>query len=143
MTLQQWVDMCSWVEVINNVIAKEGECEGSAILEQNGKKRLHLGGNVFVTLKKGLTGVDLRWYWLPPSPNIDYQQDPSQFDVVPTRYGIWLTYKEWYKLESLREVVEKCIPALAGMEDCPSTHFNQEAAFLCIHCNPNGHHVWV
>jgi len=141
--LQQWVDLCSWGAVIGDVIEKEREREGSGIIAENGRRRFHLGGNVHVTLKKGMAGVDFRWYWLPPSPDIDYKQDPSSFDVQPTRYGIWLTYKEWYKLESLCDLVAKCIPALEGMEECAGQHFNQEGLLVCIHCNPNGHHVWI
>ena len=143
LTLQQWMDLGSWASVINDVIEKEKVCEGTGILEENGRKRLHLGGNVYVTLKKGLGGVDVRWFWLPPSPATDYQQDPSSFNVQSTRYGIWLSYKEWAKLDGLRSIMHKCIPALEGMDDCASTHFNQEELYMCIHCNPNGHHVWV
>jgi hypothetical protein len=143
LNLQQWVDFCSWVDIVNDVIEKEKESEGSGIEEVDGKRRMHLGGNVYMSLKRGLPGVDFRWFWLPPSSTVDYQQGPGDFDVQPTRYGIWLNYKEWYKLDSLRNLVQKCIPALEGMIDCSSQHLNQEGILLCIHCNPNGHHVWI
>jgi hypothetical protein len=143
LNLQQWVDLCSWSGIINDTIERERNRLGSGITEENGQKRMHLGSNVYVSLKKGLGGVDFRWFWLPPKADVDYQQDPTSFDVQPSRYGIWLSYKEWFKLDSLRELVLKCIPALEGMDDCPSTHFNQEGSFLCKHCNPNGYHAWL
>jgi hypothetical protein len=143
LNLQQWVDLCSWSDIIHDVIEKEKQAEGSGVDEEDGQKRMHLGGNVYMSIKRGLPGVDFRWFWLPPSATVDYQQEPGAFNVQPTRYGIWLNYKEWYKLDGLRDLVQKCIPSLEGMNECASQHLNQEGILLCVHCNPNGHHVWI
>jgi hypothetical protein len=143
LNLQQWVDMCYWSDTVNEIIEKERESEGSGILAENGRKRMHLGGNVYMTVKRGLPGIDFRWYWLPPDNNVDYKQSPEDFNVQPTRYGIWLTYREWYKLGSLRYYVDQFIPELEGLQDCPSQHFNQQGMLLCVHCNPNGHQAWM
>ena len=143
LSLQQWVDLCSWFGLIKDIIEKEKESEGSGIQEEHGQKRIHVGANVYLSLKRGLPGVDIRWFWMPPSPTVDYKQDPSSFDIQPSRYGIWLNYKEWSKLEGLRDLVRQCIPALEGMSDCVTQHLNQEGLLLCVHCNPNGHHVWI
>ena len=88
LNLQQWVDFCSWCDIISDVIEKERESEGSGIDEEDGQKRMHLGGNIYVSLKQGLPGVDFRWFWMPPSPTVDYKQEPAAFDVQPSRYGI-------------------------------------------------------
>ena len=143
LNLQQWVDMVKMITMINEVITKEAEKEGSGICSEDGQRRIHLGGNVFITIKQGMRGLDFRWFWLPPAGEVDFHQQPEAFKVHPTKYGLWLTYAQWDKLVSLRTIIEESIPELRAMKDCPSQHDNQQGRLICCHCNPNGHHVWV
>jgi hypothetical protein len=140
LNLQQWVDLVCIFSKINEVFEEEAECEGSAIDPVTNVKRFHIGGNVYVSLKKGLKGVDFRWFWLPPSETVDYQQQPEQFDVQPTRYGIWLNWHEWYTLTTLQETMVNWVP-IEDMKECSTQHHNNRRRLLCSHCNPNGHHT--
>jgi hypothetical protein len=140
MNLQQWVDFVSVFSTIQDIFEEEGEREGSAIDAANNVKRLHIGGNVYVTLKKGVKGVDIRWFWFPHSQTVDYQQAPELFDVEPTRYGIWLSWHEWYTLTTFQEVMKNCVP-IEDMKECRPQHHNNRRLLLCSHCNPNGHHT--
>jgi hypothetical protein len=140
LNLQQWVDLVSAFSQIQHIFEEEAECEGSAIVAINNVKRIHLGGNVYVTLTKGMKGLDFRWFWFPPSQTVDYMQRPELFDVQPTRYGIWLTFHEWITLTHYKEIMETCIP-IEDMKECRTQHINNRRMLLCSHCNPNGHHT--
>ena len=138
--LQQWVDLVSIFSKINIVFEEEAECEGSAIDCVTNVKRFHIGGNVYVTLRKGMKGVDFRWFWLPPSETVDYMQSPELFDVQPTRYGIWLNWHELYTLTTFQEMMQNCVP-IEDMKECSKEHHTNRRRLVCSHCNPNGHHT--
>jgi hypothetical protein len=140
--LQQWTDLTFMADTINDMIQKEEEVEGSGISSDEGILRWSLGGNVFVTLRRGMPGLDFRWFWQPPEENIDYHQDPESFKLHPTKYGIWLNYDEWMKVVSLKEIVVGLIPDLDEMVPCRYTHDKEQGLLMCSHCNSNGYHVW-
>jgi hypothetical protein len=140
--LQQWIDLTCLHPSINDVIEKEEEEEGSAISGPEAMLRWSVGGNVYVTARRGMPGLDFRWFWLPPDEATDYHQQPHAFKVHPTKYGIWLNYDEWARVTSLKGVVAELIPDLADMSECQLEHNTQIELLMCAHCNPNGHHVW-
>jgi hypothetical protein len=142
-TLQQWTDLTSLYDTINDVIQKEEEAEGSGIIEDDGVLRWPVGGNVYVTLRRGMPGLDFRWFWLPPEEEkVDYHQAPELFKVHPTKYGVWLNYAKWHKVIMLTSVVTHLIPDLANMKACNLQHMNSLNLHMCHHCNPNGFHAW-
>lgn len=143
LSLQQWVDLGYWIDDINQIISQQDKTEGSFIVGDLAVGRVNLGGNVFISLKRGLPSMDFCWFWLPPSESNDLYQEPQKFNVHPTKYGIWITYAEWQELIQLRPIVHKLLPALESMTLCAAMHDCQKSALQCSHCNPNGHHVWA
>ena len=143
LNVQQWVDLISWMPIINIITSLEVEKEGSGVIADDGIKRMSLGGNVYVTLKKGRSGMDIRWYWLPHDNTVDLYVRPDEFDVQPTRYGIWLKYTELRQLQQLVPIVKQLMPELNDMRCCETSHDAQEALLRCDHCNPNGYIAWI
>ena len=143
LNLQQWTDLVGWMGMINAITTLEAEKEGTGVTSDDGVKRLSLGGNVYVTLKKGHTGMDIRWYWLPHDHTVDLYVAPDDFTVQPTRYGIWLKYGEFYQLQKLVPIVKQLMPELEDMSHCFIQHDNEDGLLRCDHCNPNGYIAWI
>lgn len=81
--------------------------------------RLHIGGNVFVSISKQWPHVDVRQFWLPK----------YSADVCPTRTGISLKFYQFYKLK------EASISVPDDVEVC--FHQNLMDSIQCQECNPN------
>ena len=143
LNIQQWVDLISWMPLINLITTLESQQAGTGVMAEDGIKRMSLGGNVYVTLKKGQTGMDIRWYWLPHDNTVDLYVRPDEFNVQPTRYGIWLKYEQLCQLEKLVPIVKQLMPELNDMTECATQHDAQEGMLKCDHCNPNGYVAWI
>ena len=143
LNLHQWISIVQQMGSINSIIKLEAEKEGSAIDGDDGTRRLSLGGNVYITFMKGRDGMDFRWFWLPHDNTVDLYVAPHEFNVRPSRYGIWLKNAEFHQLEKLVPIVKQLLPELEGMEYCWDGHDNQESQLQCHHCNPNGYIAWI
>jgi len=97
--------------------------------QQDVKLRLHLGGNVFVSLTSGIWCVDIRQFFMPK----------GEEEVRPTREGIALRFGEYQKLCEIMPMLPDLIPALNSVQLCrlQDDHQNQEGAMQCVECNPN------
>jgi hypothetical protein len=143
LSLQQWVDLGYWVDDVNQMISQQDSGDTSYFTGEIPEGRVNLGGNVYISLKRGLPGMDFRWFWLPPDDTVDLYEEPQKFNVHPTKHGIWITYVQWQELVRLMPIVHKLVPELEGMTFCAASHDGQKGSLQCAHCNPNGYRVWM
>ena len=90
----------------------------------------HLGGNYYVTLKKGYPCVNIRRWFLPE----------NQQEIVPTKTGIALSFDQWEKVKLAMILVRDLLKnQLDNITFCEFTdsHAGQLGALRCSNCNPN------
>ena len=114
-------------------------------LKEDEDKRAHIGGNTFVTVKSDRAVIDIRDYFLPPDDNRDLEVSPYDFfdDLVPTKRGVQISVSGWQMLigkaaEILKEFAGTTIDYSLGTCE----HAGQSEYMACLHCNPNGYHLW-
>ena len=121
-------------------ITKAGENNEEA------ENKWHIGGNVYVTVKRGWPYVDIRQFWVPTLAADEALkqgfQGPSDFRTHPTKRGICLTYNELARFTELIESFEGAVPGLKELQPCIDDHANQVGMLQCSHCNPNGCFSW-
>jgi len=89
--------------------------------------RLHLGGGVFLTLKRGYACVNIRKYFIPTGESHPY----------PTRKGIALRFDEWAVLLENFSKIKEMSSELANAQDCTYTIDHSYNGFLnCKECMP-------
>ena len=88
---------------------------------------IHVGGDLFVTIKTGFSCVNLRKYFFPAG----MQQS------VPSRSGIALRLPEWEALKACVAELIELKPELANVGRCSDQedHQNQIGYFNCGECN--------
>ena len=88
---------------------------------------IHIGGDLFVTIKTGFACVNLRKYFFPAG----MQQS------VPSRSGIALRLPEWEALKARVIELVQLKPELANVAQCSDQddHQNQIGYFNCGECN--------
>ena len=88
---------------------------------------IHVGGDLFVTVKTGFSCVNLRKYFFPAG----MQQS------VPSRSGIALRLPEWEALKACVAELIQLKPELANVGRCSDQedHQNQIGYFNCGECN--------
>ena len=88
---------------------------------------IHVGGDLFVTIKTGFACVNLRKYFFPAG----MQQS------VPSRSGIALRLTEWEALKACVAELIQLKPELANVGRCSDQedHQNQIGYFNCGECN--------
>ena len=92
---------------------------------QSGALKIHLGGNMFVSVTSGIRCVDIRqWY-------MDHQRT-----LRAGRIGIALRVSEWHKFVELIPQMNEQSARVRDAEPC--FHQNQEGAMECSECCPNG-----
>ena len=135
LTVQQWMDLMSEVDLINGAI------------EEFDDVKIPIGCNTFVRVQSQRRRVDIREFFLPEGACRDMQIAPDQFEniVVPTRRGISLTYEEWHNLVGHAAALitagsEKLKTARKG--SCLSHHGGERGWLTCCHCNCNGFSMW-
>ena len=67
-------------------------------LDEKREYAIHVGGNVYATVKASVICVDIRQHWLPP----------NQTEVVPTKKGKTLRPGEYDKLKDVVSVICDC-----------------------------------
>lgn len=114
--------LCRWKLLIFNF-----DTIDQAIADiKSGKKvsmRLHIGGNVYVSISNEWPMVDIRQFWLPP----------NGADVSPTRKGVNLKFYQYEKLKDAKISVPEDVEICYAQSD----HQNQLGAINCLECNPN------
>jgi hypothetical protein len=103
-------------------------------LKQNEETKMHLGFNVYVSVRKDNPCVDLRQYWKPPNHD----------DTVPTKKGLCLRPAEYDHLKSNWEDILKNLPELETFVLCydRDDHLNQLGMLRCNACNPDDFMNW-
>ena len=104
-------------------------CESVNVIEEwytNQRCLFSYCGNVYVT--PSANAVDIRQHFLPEDT------------LVPTKKGIRLTITEWGELKLIAQNIDDFIPQLASVLTCyqRNDHCNQEGAYACTECHPNG-----
>jgi len=88
--------------------------------------------------------VDLRKHWIPPTAQVDRSVDPLEFDVQPTKKGLWCTLDQWDHFCKQIKVMLFLVPELLDILPCRLSHGDDTAALhLCSTCNPNGYVHWL
>ena len=95
--------------------------------KRNVDAKIHVGGELFATVKTGYACVNLRKYWYP----VGMQES------VPSRGGIALRLPEWQALKTRVEELVALKPELVNVECCfnQGDHQNQIVYFNCGECN--------
>ena len=90
---------------------------------------LHLGGNVYLTLKTGYPCVDIRQFYMAE----------GETEIRATKRGIALKFAEYEKLKTCIEDLKTYIPELEDVIPCcfSSYHSNQLTWYACPECCPN------
>ena len=88
---------------------------------------IHVGGDLFVTVKTGFACVNLRKYFFPAGMQ----------DSVPSRSGIALRLPKWEALKASVNELVQLKPELVNVAQCSDRddHQNQIAYFNCGECN--------
>lgn len=90
----------------------------------------HLGGNYYVTLKKGYPCVNIRRWFLPE----------NEQEICPTKTGIALSFDQWKKVKlamvAVRDLLKNELENITFCEFTDS-HAGQLGALRCSNCNPN------
>ena len=93
--------------------------------------KLHLGGNVYVSVSSKFPLVDIRQFWLPE----------QETQIKASRKGISLRSSEWEELKQVQPLIEAAIPEISTTIPClmRDDHMNQLGMLACRECNPNGY----
>ena len=133
LTTRQWLELLDIGEQIVQSLSEDED------------KRAHIGHNTFITVKSDRGVVDIRDYFLPADDRRDEEVAPCQFfdDLVPTKRGVQLSASGWQMLigraaSVLRDFAGTTIDYSLGTCE----HNGQTEYMACIHCNPNGWHLW-
>lgn len=96
-------------------------------LQKGEEYNLHLGGNVYCTIKKDNPCVDIRQLWKPEDK------------VVPCKMGLCLRPGEYQRLKEVIADIGAAVPELSSIVPCwtQSDHANQLGYLRCSECNPN------
>ena len=102
-------------------------------LKHNSDYSLHLGGNVYCTVKKSNPCVDIRQYWKPEE------------NVVPRKKRLCLRPGEYRRLKEVIPNIGAAVPELGSVVPCQfqSDHANQLGYLGCSECNPNDFTNWL
>lgn len=92
--------------------------------------RRHIGGGVYVTVRKEYGGVDVRRFFVPG----------DRPGLQATKKGIFIPLSRWSDLKNAMEKLLKEKPYLASDRPCyrRPDHENLMAAYECEECNPYG-----
>lgn len=98
--------------------------------------KIHLGSNIYITVKHPIARVDIRCWWLP--------QDRDE--VVPTKKGISLTFAQWDNLKNSMTLIKELLSEeLEEVVFCENSndHLNQMGYLSCSNCNPNEYMSYI
>lgn len=125
--LRRWKELEMTVVKIDNAVA---EVKGGKDVSY----KWHIGGNVYVTVCKNFPTVDIRHFWDP-------RRDGN---VVATRKGVSLRYRQYEQLKACIELLTQSLPELEGITPCymQNDHSNQMGFLRCAECNPNDCTKW-
>ncbi|XP_069109811.1 uncharacterized protein [Argopecten irradians] len=91
--------------------------------------KLHLGGNLYVSINSGYGCVNIRRWYMPKD---------EDGGLVPTRQGIALNFEQWDKLKDCMLLLPDFIgDELDDVRLCEDTHHNQMEMIECFDCNPS------
>ena len=120
LTLKHWVELCASKSQVDETI--------TALKERKEEKLFsHIGANVYVSVDKNFTGVDIRqWWWCDNA-------------IKPSKKGIFLSLSQWEKLKDCFEILSDFVPELKDTVPCmmQEDHQNQEGYIRCNFCNPH------
>ena len=97
------------------------------------RKQIHLGENLYVTVKSGYHVVDFRRWFLPE----------GKTTILPTQRGISLAFYQWRQLKEHFDFVDLTYGSLLGATPyCHLTreHTQQKDGY-CTRCNPNAFQI--
>ena len=116
LTLPRFKSLCYMVGLIDEALKKGEEVSH------------HIGGNVFISSSKTFGVVDIRQFFM------------FEKRLQATRKGINLKSSEWENLKKFINTAEEYLPTLADVIPCyeENDHLNQEGAYACVECYPNG-----
>jgi hypothetical protein len=97
--------------------------EARKFVDENVKmlKIVHIGGNLYATVKSDVRCIDLRYFFF----NTDR--------VIPTRRGIGIRRGEWELVKQYAKEMKEKIPDLKSAQPC---HLDHKKAESCNGCNP-------
>jgi hypothetical protein len=122
LTLEQWVELVDCFDAIDTKICCIHD-------KSTPDFKHHLGSNKYVCVTTDFKCVDLRKFWLP---------DDSD-EVVPTKKGIALSFREWLCFKKVAREVPNYVPDILTTVPCiqRDDHANQMGYWECTNCNPN------
>ena len=122
MTLEQWVELVDSIEGIDLKIQSVAD---KAVPDF----KHHLGSNKYARVNTDFFCVDLRQFWLPE----------GMTEVIPTKRGISLNFKQWTEFKVAAVHVPVYVPAVLSTEPCMqrTDHVNQMGFWECRNCNPD------
>lgn len=88
--------------------------------------KIHLGGNIFVTVNTPFTCVNLRLWYLNEAG-----------DLRPSYRGIALRSQEWQQFCDISGVIYDFVPELVDITTCSESHNTRMQGLRCRECNPN------
>jgi Transcriptional Coactivator p15 (PC4) len=111
--------------------AKLGEIEEGVKLLRAGRPvdiKIHIGGQVYVTIQSGYFLVNIRKYYTPE----------NQADEMPTRCGIALKLNEWDKLNQCLAELLRVAPEIRSAQPCYMSFNHADIITMmdCEECNP-------
>ena len=120
LTLQRWKQLADHIELVDEAL-KDGRVY-----------QIHLGGNVYCSVRENNPCVDIRQYWKPND------------EVVPCKKGLCLRPGEYQRLKDVIPEIGTAIPELDSVVPCmfQSNHTNQLGFLRCRECNPNDYTNW-
>jgi len=120
LTLMRWKNLVDSLEYVD------------AALKSGDAYQLHVGGNVYCSVREKNPCVDIRQHWKPED------------EVVPCKKGLCLRPSEYQHLKEAISGVGTLIPELSSIVPCmfQSDHANQLGYLRCPECNPNDHTNW-
>lgn len=115
--VKKWKYFCDHIEQIQQSVRQY------LIRGREGEYMLHLGNDLFLSVKNGVMCVDFR-KWFKNSANY----------MKPLKNGVALTLTEFEMLSKMLPEINEDIPDLETIIPCQYTH-NEE--MLCDHCKPS------
>ncbi|KAJ8313181.1 hypothetical protein KUTeg_009261 [Tegillarca granosa] len=124
LNLEQWkrLDELYYNDVNENITA----CVNKKPVDY----KVHLGSNMYVTVKSGYPVINIRKWFMPDGHS----------EVVPTRQGITLSANAWYYVRSAMDLVKHLLKEqIDNIVFCEASedHQNQLGYLICANCNPN------
>ncbi|KAK3106623.1 hypothetical protein FSP39_023877 [Pinctada imbricata] len=124
---KRWASLRDHLELIDE--------KATAIFDgQNVDERIHIVGNVHVSINSKYPGVDIRHFWFP----VDSDEPRA------SRKGLSLKPDEWQKFKATFPKVEDMVDGASEAQACihDDDHQNQEGMLRCPEYSPRDYQNW-